>query len=108
MEAATNQTQAEQAEAAIEAAIKHHEIISEGMPGSWSIETSEGGIMLVWSCEATDEATFDMCGDEPWSAWGGNAIIEDAGMPDFDDSGCYSYHDKYGDKIVSQWVEWKL
>ena len=108
MEAATNQTQAEQAEASLEAAIKHHEIISEGMPGSWSIETSEGGIMLVWSCEATDEATFDMCGDDPWSEWGGNAIIEDSGMPDFDDSGYDSYVDQNGDSIVSQWVEWKL
>jgi hypothetical protein len=108
MEAATNQTQAVQAEAALEAAIKHHESIAEGMPGSWSVETSGGSVMLVWCCEADNEATADMCGDEPWSAWGGNAIIEDAGMRGFDESGCDSYHDQHGDELVSQWVEWKL
>lgn len=99
---------AAQAEAALETAIKRHESISEGMPGSWSVETSEGSVMLVWSCEATDEATADMDGDEPWSEWGGNAIIKDAGMCDFDESGTDSYHDQHGDERVSQWVEWKL
>ncbi|CAB4172619.1 hypothetical protein UFOVP935_52 [uncultured Caudovirales phage] len=108
MEAATNQTQAAQAEEALEAAIKHHESISEGMPGSWSVETSDGSVMLVWSCDADDEATADMDGDEPWSAWGGNTIIEDAGMRGFDESGCDSYNDQYGDEIVSQWVEWRM
>ena len=108
MEPATKTSQAEQAEAALDAAIKHHESIAEGMPGSWSIETSEGSIMLVWSCEADDEAVAGMQSDEPWSAWGGNAIITDAGLREPDDSGTDSYHDKYGDDMVSQWVEWNL
>ena len=108
MEPATNQTQAAQAEEALEAAIKHHKSISEGMPGSWSVETSDGSVMLVWSCDADDEATADMDGDEPWSAWGGNTIIEDAGMGDFDESGTDSYRDQYGDEMVSQWVEWRM
>ena len=109
MEPATNhQTQAAQAEEALEAAIKNHEAIAEGMPGSWSVETSDGSVFLVWSCESDDAAVADMGGDEPWSAWGGNSIIEDAGMRGFDESGCDSYNDQYGDEIVSQWVEWKL
>jgi hypothetical protein len=108
MEPATNQTQAAQAEEALEAAIKHHKSISEGMPGSWSVETSEGSVMLVWSCEATDEATADMDGDEPWSEWGGAAIITDAVLREPDDSGTDSYHDQHGDERVSQWVEWRM
>ena len=108
MEPATHQTQAAQAEAALAAAIKHHESIAEGMPGSWSVETGGDSVMLVWSCEATDEATADMDGDEPWSEWGGNAIITDAGLRDPDDSGWASYVDQYGDSIVSQWVEWRM
>lgn len=108
MEPATNQAKAAQAEEALEAAIKHHESISEGMPGSWSVETSEGSVMLVWSCDADDEAVSGMQSDEPFTAWGGDAIIADAGMRDPDESGCDSYHDQYGDELVSQWVEWNL
>ncbi len=108
MEPATNQTQAAQAEEALEASIKHHESIAEGMPGSWSIETSEGSIMLVWSADENDDAVANMYGDEPWSEWGGAAIITDAGLREPDDSGGESYHDQHGDSIVSQWVEWNL
>ena len=108
MEPATKTSQAAQAEAALEAAIKHHESIAEGMPGTWRVETSDGSVMLSWNCESDDAAVADMGGDDPWSEWGGNAIIEDSGMPDFDDSGYDSYVDQNGDSIVSQWVEWKL
>lgn len=96
------------AEEALEAAIKQHEAISEGMPGSWSVETSGDSVMLVWSCEADDEAVAGMQSDEPFTAWGGDAIITDAGMRAFDTSECDWYRDQYGDSIVSQWVEWKL
>ncbi len=42
-------------------------------------------------------------------AWsGGNAIIAAAGMPEFDDSGCDGYTDKYGTEVVSQWVQWNI
>ena len=96
------------AEVALDAAIKHHESIAEGMPGSWSVETSDGSVMLVWSCDADDEAVSGMQSDEPFTAWGGDAIIADSGMRAFDTSGCDSYIDQYGDSIVSQWVEWRM
>ena len=96
------------AEEALDAAIKHHKSIAEGMPGSWSIETSAGSIMLVWSADENDDAVANMYGDEPWSEWGGAAIITDAGLREPDDSGADSYHDQHGDSIVSQWVEWNL
>ncbi|MBK8759202.1 MAG: hypothetical protein IPM03_01925, partial [Sulfuritalea sp.] len=67
MEAATNQTQAAQAEAALEAAIKHHESISDGLPGSWSVETGGDSVILVWSADDNDDAVANMYGDEPWS-----------------------------------------
>ena len=108
MEPATNQTQAAQAEEALEASIKHHESIAEGMPGSWSVEKSEGSVMLAWRCNADDEAVVDMYGDEPFVAWGGDAILADAGMPDFNDSGCDSYQNRKGDEIISHWVEWRM
>ena len=108
MEPATHQTQAAQAEAALEAAIKHHEAIAEGMPGSWSVETGGDSVILVWSADDNDDAVANMYGDEPWSEWGGAAIIEDAGLREPDDSGGESYHDQHGDSIVSQWVEWNL
>ncbi len=108
MEPATKTSQAEQAEAALDAAIKHHKSIAEGMPGTWRVETSDGSVMLVWSCDADDEAVAGMQSDEPFTAWGGDAIIADAGMRAFDTSECDWYRDQHGDEIVSQWVEWRL
>ena len=108
MEPANSRTKAAQAEEAIEAAIKHHESIAEGLPGSWSVETSDGSVMLVWSCDADDEAVSGMQSDEPFTAWGGDAIIADAGMRAFDTSECDWYRDQHGDEIVSQWVEWRM
>ena len=108
MESANSQTKAEQAEAALESAIKHHESISDGLPGSWSVETGGDSVILVWSADDNDDAVANMYGDEPWSEWGGAAIITDAGLREPDDSGGESYHDQHGDSIVSQWVEWNL
>ena len=108
MEPATNQAKAAQAEEALEAAIKNHEAIAEGMPGSWSVEANDGSVMLAWRCEASDEAVANMYGDEPFVVWGGDAILADAGMPDFDDAGCDAFRNRRGDEIISHWVEWKL
>ena len=60
--------------------------------------------------EAGDESdTGEMSvGDEPWSEFGGNAIIAASGLPEFDDSGCDSYRDQYGDDVVTQWVQWNI
>lgn len=63
-------------------------------------------VQLVWSCEAADVP--EMSGDEPWTKWGGNAIIEASGARQPDDSGSEGYTDKYGDEIVSQWVQWSF
>jgi hypothetical protein len=49
-----------------------------------------------------------MQSDEPFTAWGGDAIIADAGMRAFDTSACDWYRDQHGDEIVSQWVEWRM
>ena len=73
-------------------------------PGLWSVESGGDYVMLVWACDA--DAAPEMYGDEPWSEWGGNEIIAAAGMPEFDDSGCDGYTDKYGTEVVSQWVQW--
>ena len=108
MEPANRRTQAAQAEEALEAAIKHHEAIAEGLPGSWSVETGGDSVILVWSADDNDDAVANMYGDEPWSEWGGAAIIEDAGLREPDDSGGDSYHDHHGDNIVWQWVEWRM
>lgn len=106
MEPATNQAKA--AQEALEAAIKHHESIAEGLIGSWSVETSDGSVKLVWSADENDDAVSGMQSDEPFTAWGGDAIIADAGMRAFDTSECDWYRDQHGDEIVSQWVEWNL
>lgn len=76
----------------------------EDVPGTWKVSSGEGYIQLVWECEAAE--TGEMYGDEPWSKWGGNQIIEAAGAPDFNDSGCDSYTDRFGDNITAQWVQW--
>ena len=108
MEPANSRTQAAQAESVLDAAIKHHESIAAGTPGSWSVEANDGSVMLAWRCEASDEAVANMYGDEPFVVWGGDAILADAGMPDFDDSGCDAFRNRRGDEILSHWVEWKL
>lgn len=77
-----------------------------GVPGTWSVNSGDGYVQLVWSCEAADVP--EMSGDEPWTKWGGNAIIEASGARQPDDSGSEGYTDKYGDEIVSQWVQWSF
>lgn len=75
-------------------------------PGTWSVNSGEGYVMLVWTADEAE--TGEMYGDEPWSEWGGNAIIEAAGLQQFDDSGIDGYTDRYGDPVVSQWVQWNV
>jgi hypothetical protein len=68
--------------------------------GAWSV-SCEGYVQLVWTCD--EDALPEMYGDEPWSEFGGNAIIAASGLPEFDDSGCDSYRD-----VVVQWVQWNV
>jgi len=90
--------------AAIESAIVSKANVK--FPGLWSVNAGDGYVQLVWTCD--EDATPEMYGDEPWSEWGGNAIIAAAGMPEFDDSGCDGYQDKYGTDVISQWVKWNV
>jgi len=89
----------EQKKAALEAAIAKHE--NAEFPGEWSVNSGDGYVMLVWSCDESDLP--EMYGDEPWSEWCGNAIIESAAIGEPDDSGCDGY-----DEIVAQWVQWNI
>jgi len=94
----------EQMQAALEAAIAKH--ANAEFPGSWKVNSGEGYIQLVWSCDE-DEAP-EMYGDEPWSEWGGEAMVKYAGIGEPDDSGCDGYQDKYGDQVVEQWAQWNV
>ena len=72
--------------------------------GEWSVNAGEGYVQLVWTCDQAD--TPEMYGDEPWSEWGGNSILDAAGVRQFDDSGADRYTDRFGDLLVAQWVQW--
>lgn len=75
-------------------------------PGEWAVFRGEDYVQLVWTADEAE--TGEMYGDEPLSEWGGNAIIKASGLPEFDDSGIDSYTDRYGDPVVSQWVQWNV
>ena len=94
----------EQMQQAIEAAIAKHANVD--LPGAWKVNSDKGYVQLVWSCDE-DEAP-EMYGDEPFAQWGGDAMVKYAGIGEPDDSGCDEYQDKYGDKVVSQWVQWNI
>lgn len=87
----------------LEAAIEAH---TADVLGVWSVNSGDDYVQLVWTCDAADAP--EMSGDEPWAQWGGNLIIEASGARQFDDSGCDSYTDKFGDDVVSQWVQWSV
>jgi hypothetical protein len=89
--------------AALQDAIKSTAANSQH-PGLWSVESGGDYVMLVWACDAG--AAPEMYGDEPWSEWGGNAIIAASGLPEFDCSGGGGYRDQYGTDVVSKWVLW--
>lgn len=72
--------------------------------GAWSVSAWTGYVTLEWKCD--ENSTGEMYGDEPWSEWGGNAIIAASGIGEPDCSGCDAYKDKFGEKVVSQWVQW--
>ena len=74
--------------------------------GAWSVNSGDEYVQLVWTCDADDAP--EMYGDEPWSHWGGKEIIEAACATQFDESGIDGYVDKYGDKVVAQWVQWSI
>ena len=93
-----------QMQAALEAAIAKH--ANADLPGAWKVNAGEDYIQLVWSCDE-DEAP-EMYGDEPWSQWGGDAILEAAGLGELDDSGYDGYQNKYGDQVIEQWVQWNV
>ena len=54
--------------------------------GSWKVASGDSYVQLVWSCDA-DEAP-EMYGDDPWSD--------------------HRHVDRFGDDVVSQWVEWRF
>lgn len=75
-------------------------------PGTWSVNSGDGCVMLVWTTD--DAKRSEMYGDYPWSEWGGNAIIEASGLRPFDDSGIDGCTDRYGNLVLSQWVQWNV
>ena len=93
-----------QMQQALEAAIAKHE--NAEFPGAWKVHSGEGYIQLVWSCDE-DEAP-EMYGDEPWAQWGGDSILEAAGVGDYHDSGADAYQDKFGEDVIEQWVQWNI
>lgn len=93
-----------QIQTALESAIAKH--ANADFPGAWKVEAGDGYVMLVWSCN--EDKAPEMWGDEPWSEWGGDAMVKYAGIGEPDDSGCDGYQDKYGDQVVSQWVQWNI
>lgn len=93
----------EQMQAALEAAIaKHH---NPDVPGTWSVAADDNSIQLIWSCE--ESAAPEMYGDEPWSEWGGDEIIESAVVGIQTDAGCDQYESR-GSTILEQWAQWKI
>ena len=72
--------------------------------GEWWVNVGGGYVELVWTCDKSNAP--EMYGDEPWSEWGGNAIIAASGARTPDDSGADCYTDRYGDSLVAQWVQW--
>ena len=90
---------------AIETAIEAH-FASADFPGEWSVKLGDDHVQLVWTCDVSEVP--EMYGDEPWSEWGGNDIIEASGLHPFDDSGIDGCTDRYGDSVVSQWVQWNV
>jgi hypothetical protein len=88
--------------------------------GDWSVDSTDDGLMLVWSCEEADPRVQAMgpdvpagfqdagiSGDAPWALWGGNEIIASAEVGEHDDSGIDSYQ-KFGVNMVTQWVSWSF
>ena len=94
----------EQMQAALEAAISKH--ANAEFPGAWKVYSGEGYLQLIWSCDK--DAAPEMYGDEPWAQWGGDAIIEEADIGDFHDSGGDAYQDKFGENVITQWVQWNI
>jgi hypothetical protein len=74
--------------------------------GAWSVSAGNGYVTLEWKCD--ENSTGEMYGDEPWSEWGGNAIVAAAGIGEPDCSGCDAYKDRFGEEVVSQWVQWNF
>lgn len=101
----TKQMTKQELATALEKAIAAHE--SDDAPGTWSAYDGDGYVQLIWTCNESD-VPEEMYGDEPWSQWGGDKIMEAAGVPQQDDSGVDSYTDKYGDAVVAQWVQWDM
>lgn len=78
--------------------------------GTWSVSTTEENdrLMLNWEGEESDTAVEAMDSDEPWTQWGGYAIIRAAGLEEPCGGTSDAYQDKYGDNMVSQSVAWKF
>ena len=96
---------AKQMQAALESAIVKHS--NAEFPGAWKVNSGEGYIMLVWTCDE-DESPEMKNGAEPWEQCGGDAILETADIGDFHDSGGDAYQDKFGENVITQWVQWNI
>lgn len=53
--------------------------------GEWRVEDKGDDIYLIWECAEADWPE-DAYGDEPWTDWGGDAIIAAAGIGEHDDA----------------------
>lgn len=74
--------------------------------GKWYVYTGDDYVQLIWTCDK--ERLPEMYGDEPWTQWGGDEIINAAGVRNLDDSGIDSYLDKFGEDLVSHWAQWNV
>jgi len=70
--------------------------------GAWRVEAEGDDLYLIWECAEADWPE-DAYGDEPWTVWGGDAIIEAAGIGRPEDTGI----DSYGGS-VTHWASWYL
>lgn len=89
----------------LEAAISAYQ--GDTGPVTWRAEDHGGDVLLVGTYDAdtrtdTDDKELYLT-DEVWKLYGGDAILESAGL-EMSDSGMDAYQDTWGDNVVSQWV----
>jgi hypothetical protein len=74
-------------------------------PVTWTVEDHGNKVLLVGTYDADTETDDGKpLTDEPWKIYGGDAILEAAGL-EWHGSGIYAYQDRWGDPVVAQCVE---
>jgi len=68
--------------------------------GAWRVEAEGDDLYLIWECAEADWPE-DASGDEPWTEWGGDAIIKASFIGEQDDAGSYSR-----DGLITHWACW--